>query len=148
VQPLQMCVGLRGVELDPDKWYILDYKTTKMKYKDQEIRDSLSPQFQAYPTVWNATDPVKVAGVIVDRIVRYKELDDIDKETNRPKAFATSVLGLPTDAEVEALRRSYGWKHALMSTNYCNLAACTFPSVCPYAVSGVCNRISEEGEGE
>jgi len=125
----------RGLDVYPGR-YIVDHKTMDRKKANMESFFKLSPQFMAYPMIYNAVhqgEP-QCLGMIANCVIRHKTF------TN--ESFQQLLIDAPTEAQIHSLEQWITLGGQLEETNGCNLSGCinSWGRVCSHYESGRCTR--------
>lgn len=114
--------------------YIVDHKTTKYADSDAILTYATKVQFAVYQWMYATVFPeVPVKGLIVNRIVRHKNLVD--------KSFQRFLINPPTDYQKSLVTAHLQEKQRFLATGAPNLDACDDWGGCKHRKTGACRLL-------
>lgn len=125
---------LIGLRLEPGI-YIVDHKTKSRAEDFDDIFGDDSRQFIAYPILWDICNPGRPCkGMIANIVIRYAKMDF-------PRSYEAVFVPPPGPERTERLASFLKMSESLIETNAPFITDCRGRyGVCPFKVSGECNR--------
>ena len=132
IEPLlQKRPGLAGIVPGV---YLWDFKTSYARDAHAALKWRMSPQFIAYPMMWDLLQPdTPCLGMVADVVIRHRKF--------KPESFESYLVRPPVEVQREGLIKWLGRVQKMEAARMPNWVSCFNWGPCRFYTDGICDRV-------